>query len=82
MVSFCCDICQSVVKKPKAAAHLAACGRRGGTLSCIDCGGTFSSAVRPLRAHASRLVADWVLPLAGLGRAVRPCAVTPGATAA
>lgn len=45
MVSFCCDACQSVVKKPKAAAHLAACGRAG-TLSCIDCGGGFTWGVR------------------------------------
>lgn len=45
MVSFCCDACQSVVKKPKALAHLASCGRAG-TLSCIDCGGGFTSQVR------------------------------------
>lgn len=45
MVSFCCDACQAVVKKPKAVAHLAACGRAG-TLSCIDCGGGFTWGVR------------------------------------
>lgn len=50
MVSFICDGCQDVKTKPKALAHFAAC-RACATMSCIDCGVTFSA--RTIRAHTS-----------------------------
>eukprot|EP00179_Madagascaria_erythrocladioides_P012203 CAMPEP_0198365956 /NCGR_PEP_ID=MMETSP1450-20131203/154439_1 /TAXON_ID=753684 ORGANISM="Madagascaria erythrocladiodes, Strain CCMP3234" /NCGR_SAMPLE_ID=MMETSP1450 /ASSEMBLY_ACC=CAM_ASM_001115 /LENGTH=271 /DNA_ID=CAMNT_0044073419 /DNA_START=628 /DNA_END=1443 /DNA_ORIENTATION=+ len=41
MVSFSCDRCQDVIKKPKVLAHFARCNT--GRVSCVDCGVSFSS---------------------------------------
>ncbi|GJQ12598.1 hypothetical protein GpartN1_g4389.t1 [Galdieria partita] len=42
MVSFCCDQCQEVVKKPKIEKHFFTC--RTHSVSCVDCGKTFDRA--------------------------------------
>ncbi|EME29996.1 zinc ion binding protein [Galdieria sulphuraria] len=42
MVSFCCDQCQEVVKKPKLEKHFFICRTR--SVSCVDCGTTFDRA--------------------------------------
>jgi len=42
MVSFCCDQCQEVVKKPKIEKHFFTCRTR--SVSCVDCGKTFDRA--------------------------------------
>eukprot|EP01116_Phalansterium_solitarium_P011596 TRINITY_DN27325_c0_g1_i1.p1 TRINITY_DN27325_c0_g1~~TRINITY_DN27325_c0_g1_i1.p1 ORF type:complete len:231 (+),score=29.81 TRINITY_DN27325_c0_g1_i1:120-812(+) len=41
MVSFSCDNCGEVVKKPKVQGHFAGCRPR--SMSCIDCSKTFDS---------------------------------------
>lgn len=50
MVSFICDGCQDVKTKPKAMAHFSSC-RSCSTMSCIDCGVTFTT--RTIGAHTS-----------------------------
>lgn len=50
MVSFVCDGCQDVRTKPKAMAHFSSC-RSCSTMSCIDCGMTFTT--RTIGAHTS-----------------------------
>jgi LYAR-type C2HC zinc finger len=49
MVSFICDLCQEVKTKPKALAHFSSC--RSPTMSCIDCGITFTA--RTIGPHTS-----------------------------
>eukprot|EP00871_Galdieria_phlegrea_P003112 jgi/Galph1/3801/GphlegSOOS_G2476.1 len=40
MVSFCCDKCQEVIKKPKVENHFYFC--KTPAVSCVDCGQTFN----------------------------------------
>mmetsp|Transcript_6920 Transcript_6920/g.12397 ORF Transcript_6920/g.12397 Transcript_6920/m.12397 type:complete len:206 (+) Transcript_6920:56-673(+) len=41
MVSFSCDLCQDVIKKPKILHHFSRC--RTSTVSCVDCGISYNS---------------------------------------
>lgn len=50
MVSFSCDACQEVKTKPKTIAHFSSC-RECTTMSCIDCGETFTA--RTIGPHTS-----------------------------
>ncbi|ORZ32104.1 hypothetical protein BCR44DRAFT_24160 [Catenaria anguillulae PL171] len=49
MVSFCCDHCQEIIKKPKAEMHVRRC--HPASLSCVDCYKTFTGTA--FKAHTS-----------------------------
>lgn len=49
MVSFSCDQCQDVFKKPKIEAHMWQC--RASSVSCVDCGQTFG--IGNVKAHTT-----------------------------
>ncbi|EEB05398.1 hypothetical protein SJAG_00410 [Schizosaccharomyces japonicus yFS275] len=49
MVSFSCEVCADIVKKPKLDQHVSRC--RGAYFTCIDCNTTFQGT--EYRAHSS-----------------------------
>ncbi|EPY53543.1 LYHRT protein [Schizosaccharomyces cryophilus OY26] len=49
MVSFCCEVCQDIVKKPKLDQHRSRC--HGAYFTCIDCNTTFDGT--DYRSHSS-----------------------------
>ncbi|WBW70881.1 nucleolar RNA-binding protein, LYAR-like protein, implicated in rRNA processing [Schizosaccharomyces osmophilus] len=49
MVSFCCEVCQDIIKKPKLDQHRSRC--QGAYFTCIDCNTTFQGT--DYRSHSS-----------------------------
>lgn len=51
MVSFTCQSCQDVIKKPKVIGHSQSCGGPSSTFTCVDCMNVFT--LQTIREHTS-----------------------------